>query len=65
MAGKPGNPRHSKWYGVTRAKRKRALEVSLSDAAYDKFQTQATKEGMSRSAMIEEWILAGCPRSKV
>ncbi len=53
-----GNPRTSSWYSTPKAKRKRkGVELTLSDEARAKLKRLARKRGTSMSGVVEELIL--------
>jgi hypothetical protein len=58
----PGNPKTSKWYATPRSARKRKkLEITLSDEARARLEILAEKRGLTLSATVEALILAKCP----
>lgn len=53
------NPKSSPWYSTPKAKRRRkGLEVTLSDEARARLEALADAEGVSLSAMVEALILS-------
>ncbi len=53
-----GNPKTSKWYAVPRAERKKKkLEITLSDEARAKLEAMAARRKISRSMVIQLLIL--------
>jgi predicted DNA-binding protein YlxM (UPF0122 family) len=53
----PGNPKDSRWYATPRQqRRKKGLELTLSDDAYLQLAELAEEAGISRSALVERWI---------
>ena len=53
-----GNPKASPWYSTPKAKRKRkGLEVTLSDEAREKLERLAARRGESMSRVVESLIL--------
>ncbi len=52
-----GNPKASAWYSTPNAKRRRkGVELTLSDEAREKLKRLAKKRGVSMSAVVEELI---------
>lgn len=54
-----GNPKDSPWRSTPRAARKRkGVELMLSDEARIRLDQMAFERGVSRSALVEEMILS-------
>lgn len=54
MTGRPD----SKWYSTPRAKRRRkGVEIMLSDEAREALDTMAERYGLTRSGMVEQLVL--------
>ena len=53
----PGNPKDSEWYQTPRSKRrKRALEMTIEPELRTRLDLIAKRRGMTRTALVEEWI---------
>lgn len=60
----PGNPKDSEWYSTPKERRKRkGIEVTLPDEVRDRLDALADARGLSRSAVIEQLVMAA-PLSK-
>jgi predicted transcriptional regulator len=58
-----GNPKTSAWYSTPQAKRKRkGLEVTLSDEAREKLDALAAAWSMPRSQVVEALVMAAKKR---
>jgi hypothetical protein len=56
-----GNPKDSEWYSTPRTVRKRkGIEVTLSDAAQERLERMAKARKVSRSVVVEDLIM-GAP----
>ena len=54
-----GNPKSSEWYSTPKDKRKRkGIEVTLSDEARERLDALADQHNVSRSVMVEQLIVS-------
>jgi len=53
-----GNPKSSPWYSTPRTKRRRkGIEIMLSDEAAARLERLAKQRGVSRSAVVEALLM--------